>query len=704
MKIYDISKYICSALAIAFACASCSSEEDITGQSQNNAQTGKGLYAQVSVAGSNVTTRATDSSDKDLCESDLAHLFMIIGNTQGNKSGKFQIIRYTSEAISPEGRILILDTDSWKESFPKVTSNSSEEVPYHVAVIGNTSGLTYDENTKILTGKNSTGDFTIALNTDEDGTSYLTQEQVNTLLKAIQTDENIYLQYNDNDTLKTTTTEPTYDSKPYLIGKIKGDTKFLMYGHTTWNPSEYSEDEDLVIIKVPIERAAAKLQGTFVLSPTLLAEWKMVSYPKCRLGNYATTAMIADKGLDNSGDSDTDFDYSPTVITTEKYVPMIKSGDNYIVNAYSYPFSWASGSGNSAPYFCVNCTMQKRSDDSDSRNFEFHVPIIADETITSLERNNIYKVNVIWNFIETGNNTNVTYKTDATTISYEIADWTDNTVKNYTVNDETVYGINRQLKSGSNDKYDFNGFSWNNPTINGYTVDEITNKISNDNNKRYKVLDKDAVGCQLHSHLYISAFSKSGLTIDLQSKMDNGDYCSFYVVDKLSDNTEVKYKFNLEFCKNPSNDDSSNDVTITEETSAVKAVSSVTNGYVAYATKLPDVEAVKEAILATPSATTDNYVSPAFVFVTNIETSSEATVPSTTAFGYSDGWRLPTQNEIKFINAKLSSALTSGSNYWTYDGSVVDNTGTTTSATSAIAIAVHDISASELATLLNNIK
>lgn len=691
-NISAISKYVCLAMAIAFASTSCTNDEEMGGQPSSNSSAEAGLYLKLNIPQGNSDTRSTMAIDYSLYEHYLQNLHMIIGNTAGSNAGNFKIIDFSSADVSPDGRILITSESDWKTIYGETSK------PYHVMLIGNSMGLNYnDAGTEI----NSTSDsnLKVSCTKNTDGSYTIKQAGLNALLQATEKDDNIYKPY-------------TGDAN---TGKTQAQTMLLMYGHKLWDVSTISDESNIYDIEVDMEHAAAKLYGAFTLSPTLLAHYEMVGSPTCTLTNYATTTHIANSGLAASDDNDVTYNYTdaPTLVTTTQTVPITETAEGkYVVNAYSYPYSWASGSNNAGkyPYFTVECTMHKLADGTDNskdESFRFTVPLVelkdnATE-ITELKRNNIYKANIIWNTIYT---TDYQASNADVTTTYEIASWDNEDVKDFSIKD--FYLIEKDVAFGKADAatITINGFGWSSATLcdeNKVALGEsgcLFSKELKDNG--YKWSKQTTTYSQMNDDIYVK-YTNASVTVtpggETKKSENAGDHIVFYIRDEVNGES-VWYKFKINYVETVTTDDK-DDVTITKETSAVKSVSDVENGYVAYAITLPS--AVSDAILATPSETTDNSVSPAFVFVTSTTTGEKPTsITAPSGFSdYSSDWRLPTQNEIKFINAKLSTALSSDSKYWTYDGSVVNSKGETqSSATSAIAIAVHDISASKLAELL----
>lgn len=685
MRISRISKYMFAAIAVPFALVACSTDEEIASQESSSTDNGKGLYLKVNVAGSDIATRATVSANDNLYEQRIANLYMIIGNTLGTNAGKFEILDFTSKDISPEGRLQILSDANWKEGYKEIMNNSTES-PYHVAVIANPVGLKLnDDKTALVSSSDNSVNITVSKN--DDGNYVVTQEGLNKMLQAIEKDEDIYKPYTGDAT----------------TGKTREQTHFLMYGHTLWYPSTIQADDDAAVISVDVDRAAAKLYGTFTLSPTLLADWEMVDDPTCTLNTYATDVKISTSGIGSSGNDDVTFTHTPTVVEKEVDIPIkLTEGTDgrYVVNTYTYPFSWTSEDKN--PYFCVKCKMKSKNTGvtKPERSYEFHVPVIpyTDNSKKSFERNNIYMVDVIWNFIETNNNTEVVYNNDALTQTYTIVPWTEeNDVMISTVGTDKVWTITKTISTAKETATIVDNLSL---TEDGWELLD-DNKSTNGFESSGKTKKDKFTNSNLKNNVTVTVTQKK-VTIKKDNNMDDGESFTFYVKNTKSDNTVEYYKFIITF-------KSSTEQTIpTIESNAINEISGASGYYYVDMSKTTASYIIAQPTVGTDNTSTDNYVSPAFLVAPaseNVKSLSDVSsligssiskrINSTS---YSN-WRLPTLSEIITLNKLNSSLIDKDKVYLALDGKCYKGDGTSSSETSGYIVPIHDLSASELSAL-----
>lgn len=662
--------YLAIALASAVALGSCSTDDDAFSSSPT-APASSGLYLNPVVKGASVnasvTSRADVASVYSLRESQVDEMYLAIGLewAQGDsRTGQYYIFRKKGIELSPDGTVLMVEGKSWRDSI-KAASGFNLAMPVDVYVIANpresfeqTSGLNriVSDLTKMKT--------------------YLQTPQEE---KDANNDKPIYKLYD-------ATSNP--------------NKNFLMYGHTRWTPNK---DKDTATIYVKMDRAAAKIVANIVVNST---DYELVEddkyKPSCTLTNYANSALPTEDfqytvetehiSVDDAS-NDTTYSYTEE-IKTEKLTPnteipvqttpvnvTMKQADGvtgYTITTYSYPFSWADNSSYTPKLKFKFYIKEKGSTTVIEKKDEIS---ITNTDVTALERNHIYTVNYVLNLL--GKDVTVA----APTVSYGVQDWITSEVKGANVVTTKKYSRTYPL---SETTYSITGFKWND--FSSLTVQYNNETINKDSNGRYKI-DKSTSNNRNHSYIYV--LEDGTVKVDMGGGMNEGDTFTFYVIDGNN-----KYQFTITYSANGTSDGTAS---TTEETAptvaqtyALTAMS--TTGY--YYVDLSDTTGVSY-VIAQPTATSYDVVSPAFVINAN---SSPSVGSDVTANGYT-GWRLPTANELALINKMNSKIVSSSSSYYVIAGDLYSSTtlykgdGSTSSATSGTTIAIHDLTATELQAL-----
>jgi hypothetical protein len=220
------------------------------------------------------------------------------------------------------------------------------------------------------------------------------------------------------------------------------DKTFLMNGTSASFSLPESSSTALPVPEVILTRAAAKIQLNVTFDTDFLArladekDLKLYGAPQWRFFNFAFNTPI----FDNLTQTES---YDPTVSRFTSSANMIgydgiagndlnygdDAGSSFSFSTYSYPLSWtAETAGEEAPAIIVSVAfLDTTLDDSlpVEDRLEYHaykIPVVdPDNTLYSLERNNLYIINA------TISSEGSTLVTDAYEIkaAYEIKDWGD---------------------------------------------------------------------------------------------------------------------------------------------------------------------------------------------------------------------------------------------------------------------------------------
>lgn len=246
--------------------------------------------------------------------------------------------------------------------------------------------------------------FVVANSTNE----AITTEGATTTIEGLKalstTDENIYKQYKEG----VEDTDVTYTPNKTFLMNATVDS---------WTIPNMST-QLISDATVTLQRAAVK----YVLDVTLSEKFKQrliddnVEYgnPKWKFVNFNTVTPELPEGT-------TPIDKLVTRGSGDYLTAVPGEEGHFIVNTYAYPHSWTAANSNDyAPALLLSYQVLDKNTGNTNYHY-YYIPLCAN-TITSTERNKLYKVNAVissYGSFETLTST-------AVNLTYEVKDWVGN--------------------------------------------------------------------------------------------------------------------------------------------------------------------------------------------------------------------------------------------------------------------------------------
>lgn len=480
----------------------------------------------------------------------------------------------------------------------------------------------------------------------------LQEKSLNELLNATQQDEDIW--------------------KPYSADN--SEKLFLMSSYGSCQITEEAEQD----IPVKLVRAAAKIKLN--ISSTVKdyhisdVQWKLINYntnTTIFAGQTTTPSIISDNNTWSTAASAKDE----------------KGNDVFTVTTYSYSTQWEAQE--TMPQIVAKVNFKYKDDSKTDILKELNIPIRDPQGAKQLERNYIYTVNAVIKYLDT--KTDIDYDGDTDYLKWAIAKWTqgeDTYVKGDKASFLVVYPTKLDMKDKSLDE----SIQWfaaeecSTSDKNGYEINrfgEISTQevqfggadarfsTNTGDNKRGWI--RIETGGQPSHNTVVYCKFKIGFNYNGHSKYQ----------DVLVRKYPAVYSLNVESVKSDHTKD------IKNRLYTVQVANTRNNNYSQYTFAKPKLD--------NNNMSQDNTVSPAFIIASTVGEDDHAkgnfyesnqaardyckkyTETAKTRKGEAvemNGWRLPTQDEVKVILGlqKIDEAknafgkVMTGECYWTLDG------------------------------------
>lgn len=460
--------------------------------------------------------------------------------------------------------------------------------------------------------------------------------------------------------------------KPYSTDNSK--KLFLMSSHGSYKITEEAEQD----IPVELVRAAAKIKLN--ISSTVKdyhisdVQWKLINYntnTTIFAGQTATPSIISDNNTWSTAASAED-----------------EKGNNvFTVTTYSYSTQWETQE--TMPQIVAKVNFKYKDKSKPDIQKELKIPVRDPQGDKELDRNYIYTVNAVIKYLDT--NTDIDYDGDTDYLKWAIAKWTqgeDTYVKGDKASFLVVYPTKLDMKDKSLDE----SIQWfaaeecSTSDKNGYEINrfgEISTQevqfggadarfsTNTGDNKRGWI--RIETGGQPSHNTVVYCKFKIGFNYNGHSKYQ----------DVLVRKYPAVYSLNVESAKSDHTKD------IKNRLYTVQVANTRNSNYSQYTFAKPKLD--------NNNMSQDNTVSPAFIIASTVGEGDHAkgnfyesnqaardyckkyTETAKTRKGEAvemNGWRLPTQDEVKVILGlqKIDEAknafgkVMTGECYWTLDG------------------------------------
>ena len=460
--------------------------------------------------------------------------------------------------------------------------------------------------------------------------------------------------------------------KPYSTDNSK--KLFLMSSHGSYKITEEAEQD----IPVELVRAAAKIKLN--ISSTVKdyhisdVQWKLINYNTSTnifAGQTATPSIISDN-----------YTWSTAASAKDE-----KGSDVFTVTTYSYSTQWETQK--TMPQIVAKVNFKYKDNSKSDIQKELNIPVRDPLGDKKLDRNYIYTVNAVIKYLDT--NTDIDYDGDTDYLKWEIAKWTqgeDTYVKGDKASFLVVYPTKLDMKDKSLDE----SIQWfaaeecSTSDKNGYEINrfgEISTQevqfggadarfsTNTGDNKRGWI--RIETGGQPSHNTVVYCKFKIGFNYNGHSKYQ----------DVLVRKYPAVYSLNVESAKSDHTKD------IKNRLYTVQVANTRNSNYSQYTFAKPKLD--------NNNMSQDNTVSPAFIIASTVGEGDHAkgnfyesnqaardyckkyTETAKTRKGEAvemNGWRLPTQDEVKVILGlqKIDEAknafgkVMTGECYWTLDG------------------------------------
>ena len=460
--------------------------------------------------------------------------------------------------------------------------------------------------------------------------------------------------------------------KPYSTDNSK--KLFLMSSHGSYQITEEAEQN----IPVKLVRAAAKIKLN--ISSTVKdyhisdVQWKLINYntnTTIFAGQTATPSIISDNNTWSTAASAKDE----------------KGSDVFTVTTYSYSTQWETQK--TMPQIVAKVNFKYKDNSKSDIQKELNIPVRDPQGDKKLDRNYIYTVNAIIKYLDT--NTDIDYDGDTDYLKWAIAKWTqgeDTEVDADKASYLMVYPTKLDMKDKSLDE----SIQWfaaeecSTSDKNGYEINrfgEISTqevqfggadaKFSTNTGDNKRGWIRIETGGQPSHNTVVYCKFKIGFNYNGHSKYQ----------DVLVRKYPAVYSLNVESVKSDHTKD------IKNRLYTVQVANTRNSNYSQYTFAKPNLD--------NNNMSQDNTVSPAFIIASTVGEGDHAkgnfyesnqaardyckkyTETAKTRKGETvemNGWRLPTQDEVKVILGlqKIDEAknafgkVMTGECYWTLDG------------------------------------
>lgn len=460
--------------------------------------------------------------------------------------------------------------------------------------------------------------------------------------------------------------------KPYSTDN--SEKLFLMSSHDSYQITEEAEQD----IPVELVRAAAKIKLN--ISSTVKdyhisdVQWKLINYntnTTIFAGQTATPSIISDNNTWSTAASAKDE----------------KGNDVFTVTTYSYSTQWETQK--TMPQIVAKVNFKYKDKSKPDIQKELKIPVRDPQGDKKLDRNNIYTVNAVIKYLDT--NTDIDYDGDTDYLKWAIAKWTqgeDTYVKGDKASFLVVYPTKLDMKDKSLDE----SIQWfaaeecSTSDKNGYEINrfgEISTqevqfggadaKFSTNTGDNKRGWIRIETGGQPSHNTVVYCKFKIGFNYNGHSKYQ----------DVLVRKYPAVYSLNVESAKSDHTKD------IKNRLYTVQVANTRNSNYSQYTFAKPKLD--------NNNMSQDNTVSPAFIIASTVGEGDHAkgnfyesnqaardyckkyTETAKTRKGEAvemNGWRLPTQDEVKVILGlqKIDEAknafgkVMTGECYWTLDG------------------------------------
>ena len=472
------------------------------------------------------------------------------------------------------------------------------------------------------------------------------------LQKATQKDDDIWMPYSTDNSKKL----------------------FLMSSHGSYKITEKAEQD----IQVELVRAAAKIKLN--ISSTVKdyhisdVQWKLINY-------NTNTTIFAGQTADPSIIPDNNT-WSPAASAEDE-----KGNNVFTVTTYSYSTQWETQE--TMPQIVAKVNFKYKDNSKPDIPKELKIPVRDPQGEKKLDRNYIYTVNAVIKYLDT--NTDIDYDGDTDYLKWAIAKWTqgeDTYVKGDKASFLVVYPTKLDMKDKSLDE----SIQWfaaeecSTSDKNGYEINrfgEISTqevqfggadaKFSTNTGDNKRGWIRIETGGQPSHNTVVYCKFKIGFNYNGHSKYQ----------DVLVRKYPAVYSLNVESAKSDHTKD------IKNRLYTVQVANTRNSNYSQYTFAKPKLD--------NNNMSQDNTVSPAFIIASTVGEGDHAkgnfyesnqaardyckkyTETAKTRKGEAvemNGWRLPTQDEVKVILGlqKIDEAknafgkVMTGECYWTLDG------------------------------------